>query len=81
MFCFGDGITKSIIIVVPPAATDTYVDDRCDAGQRLEYWKFAGLDHGSIVKPGTPLDEPLAAWTAARFAGETQPNGCTRKSF
>ncbi len=67
--------------VVLPAATDAYVDARCAAGQRLEYWKFPGLDHSSIVRPGTALDEPLAAWTTARLAKEPQPNGCARRSF
>jgi pimeloyl-ACP methyl ester carboxylesterase len=66
---------------VPPAATDAYVDERCAAGQRLEYWKLAGLDHGGIVQPGSPLAGPLIAWTAARFAGEPQPGGCARRSF
>jgi len=39
-------------LVVPPAATNEYVDSRCVAGQRLEYWTLAGRDHGSIVQPG-----------------------------
>jgi pimeloyl-ACP methyl ester carboxylesterase len=66
--------------VVPPAATASYVEERCAAGQRLEYWTFARLDHG-MVQPGSPLEEPLMAWTAARFGGEPPPKGCTRKSF
>jgi pimeloyl-ACP methyl ester carboxylesterase len=67
--------------VVPAPATSVYVDDQCADGQRLEYWTFAGLDHSTIVRPGTPLEEPLIAWTKARFAGEEPPNGCVRKSF
>ncbi len=66
---------------VPPPATNAYVDQRCAAGQRLEYWTFAGRDHGTIVRAGSPLDAPLVAWTRARFAGEAQPGGCARKSF
>jgi Secretory lipase. len=38
--------------VVPPSATDAYVEERCSAGQRLEYWTFAGRDHFTIVQPG-----------------------------
>ena len=68
-------------IVVPPAATDAFVSQRCAAGQRLEYWRIAGRDHGGIVQPGTPLEEPLAAWTTARFANEPQASGCSRRSF
>jgi len=67
--------------VVPPSATDAYVEERCSAGQRLEYWTFAGRDHFTIVQPGTPLEELLITWTAARFANEPQATGCVRKSF
>jgi pimeloyl-ACP methyl ester carboxylesterase len=67
--------------VVLPEATNTYVDKRCAANQRLEYWTFTGLDHGTIVQPGTPLDAPLVGWTTARFAGEPQIQGCARKGM
>jgi len=68
-------------IVVPPSATDTYVEERCSAGQRLEYWTFAGRDHLTIFQPGTPLEELLIKWTTARFADEPQGSGCVHKSF
>jgi pimeloyl-ACP methyl ester carboxylesterase len=68
-------------IVVPPSATNAYVEERCAAGQQLEYWTFAGRDHLTIIQPGTPLEEPLIRWTTARFANETQAAGCLRKSF
>ena len=68
-------------IVVPPSATDAYVDERCAAGQQLEYWTFAGRNHLTIIQPGTPLEDPLIKWTMARFANEPQPTGCVRKSF
>src|SRR5215467_3596571 len=68
-------------IVVPPSVTDAYVDERCAAGQRLEYWTFAGRDHLTIIQPDTPLEEPLIKWTTARFANEPQTTGCVRKSF
>ncbi|MGC2625680.1 MAG: lipase family protein, partial [Candidatus Udaeobacter sp.] len=67
--------------VVPPSTTDAYVEERCAAGQRLEYWTFAGRDHLTIIQPGTPLEEPLFTWTMARFANEPQATGCVRKSF
>ena len=67
--------------VVSPSATDAYVEERCAAGQRLEYWTFAGRDHLSIIQPGTPLEEPLIRWTMARFANKPQAPGCLRKSF
>jgi pimeloyl-ACP methyl ester carboxylesterase len=67
--------------IVPPPATEAYVGQRCSSGQPLEYWTFAGRDHGGIVQPGSPLDAPLAAWTEARFSNQPQSGGCTRKSF
>jgi len=67
--------------VVPPSATDAYVEDRCAAGQRFEYWTFAGRDHITIVQPSTPLEELLIKWTTARFANEPSGNGCVRKPF
>lgn len=67
--------------VVPPSATDAYVEERCAAGQQLEYWTFAGRDHLTIIQPGTPLEDPLINWTMARFANEPQTAGCVRKSF
>jgi alpha-beta hydrolase superfamily lysophospholipase len=67
--------------VVPPAATDAYVEERCSAGQRVEYWTFAGRDHFTIAQPGAPLEELLIRWTTARFAHEPQASGCVRKSF
>jgi pimeloyl-ACP methyl ester carboxylesterase len=68
-------------IVVPASATDAYVEERCAAGQRLEYWTFAGRDHFTIFQPGTPLEDLLMKWTTARFANEPQASGCVRKSF
>ena len=67
--------------VVPPSATDAYVEERCSTDQRLEYWTFAGRDHFTIVQPDTPLEELLIKWTTARFADEPQPSGCVHKSF
>ena len=67
--------------VVPSSATDAYVEERCAAGQRLEYWTFAGRDHFTIVQPGTPLEELLFRWTTARFMNEPEASGCVHKSF
>jgi pimeloyl-ACP methyl ester carboxylesterase len=67
--------------VVPASATDAFVEERCAAGQRLEYWTFAGRDHLTIIQQGTPLEDPLIRWTTARFANEPQATDCVRKSF
>ncbi|HEY4256238.1 MAG TPA: lipase family protein [Candidatus Udaeobacter sp.] len=84
-----DGLIKAPVViaqglsdtVVPSAATDAYVEERCSAGQRLEYWTFAGRDHFTIAEPGAPLEELLIRWTVAGFANEPQASGCVRKSF
>src|SRR6266436_4581399 len=84
-----DGLIKAPVViaqglsdtVVPSSATDAYVEERCAAGQRLEYWTFAGRDHFTIIQPGAPLEELLIRWTTARFANEPPASGCVRKSF
>jgi pimeloyl-ACP methyl ester carboxylesterase len=67
--------------VVLPSATDAYVEERCAAGQPLEYWTFAGRDHLTIFQRDTPLKKPLIEWTTARFANQPQTTACVRKSF
>jgi pimeloyl-ACP methyl ester carboxylesterase len=84
-----DGLIKAPVVIaqglsdtaVPSKATDAYVEERCSAGQRLEYWTFAGRDHFTIFQPGAPLEELLITWTTARFANEPQASGCVHKSF
>src|SRR5436190_3239867 len=50
-------------IVVPPSATDAYVEERCSAGQRLEYWIFSWRYPFTIVQPGKPLEELIIPCT------------------
>ena len=70
----GDGL-------VLPTLTEAFVTSRCAAGQRLDYWTFSGLDHAGLVHPDSPLLSRLLAWTAARFAGEPQTDGCHREAL
>jgi hypothetical protein len=81
-------ITAPVIIaqglsdnVVPSSATDAYVEERCSAVLRIEYWTFAGRDHLTIVQPGTPLEELLIKWTTARFADDPLASDCVHRSF
>lgn len=62
--------------VIDPAVNDAYVAQRCAEGQRLEYWRVPGRDHGGIVAPDSPVGDPLIAWTRDRFAAVPQPAGC-----
>jgi len=68
-------------VLVPPPATQAFLDERCAARQPIEYWSFATLDHSTIVRPGSPLEAPLVAWTQARFADEGWLQECTRKEL
>ncbi|HEX4438190.1 MAG TPA: lipase family protein [Solirubrobacteraceae bacterium] len=54
-----------------------YVEQRCAAGQRLEYRTYAGLGHTSIDEDGSPLIGDLLTWTGRRFGGSRRPSGCS----
>jgi pimeloyl-ACP methyl ester carboxylesterase len=64
--------------VVDPKVTETYVDDLCAAGQNLDFYLLPGITHFTIVEKGSPIDDPLLAWTADRFAGKAVADGCQR---
>lgn len=55
-------------IVINPSVNDAYVEERCAAGQDIEYWRIPERDHGGIVAPDSPIGEPLIHWTRDRFA-------------
>ena len=62
--------------LVLPAVQDAYVQARCDAGQPLEYKKYQGKDHLSVVADDSPYIHDLESWTEDRFAGEAAPDSC-----
>jgi hypothetical protein len=66
-------------VVIDPSFNDTFVAERCAAGQSLTYWRIRGRDHGGIVQPDSPLTDPLIAWTADRFAGVETGSGCVQE--
>ena len=72
------GLTDEVVF---PEVTDGFVEERCVAGQSLEYWRVAGRDHGGVVAPDSPLGEPLVRWTRDRFAGMAQESGCQEKTI
>ena len=67
--------------VVPANATKEYVEERCSAGQRFEYWTFAGRDHFTIAARDAPLEDLLIKWTLARFSNEPAAKDCVTRSF
>lgn len=58
--------------LVLPEVQDAYVDERCTAGQPIDYRTYPGLDHVPLVEADSPLIPELLEWTRARFAG-TEP--------
>jgi pimeloyl-ACP methyl ester carboxylesterase len=66
--------------VVYPTINDSFVDQRCAAGQHLDYWRVPGRDHVGVIAPESPITGPLIAWTQDRLAGKPQ-TGCSRVTF
>ncbi|WP_449374725.1 alpha/beta hydrolase family protein [Arthrobacter psychrolactophilus] len=62
--------------LVIPAVQDAYVAARCKAGQELEYKKYEGKDHMSVVAPDSALIGDLLAWTQDRIDGLPAINNC-----
>jgi pimeloyl-ACP methyl ester carboxylesterase len=54
-------------LVLPPIQ-DRYVEERRRAGQSLDYRKYAGRNHISVVMDDSPFNADLIEWTRARFA-------------
>lgn len=62
--------------LVAPDLQSAYVVALCAAGQGLDYRKYAGRDHVSLVAPESPASSDIVAWTRARFAGEPATTAC-----
>ena len=54
--------------VVPISAQDHYVEDRRNEGHNIDYRRYEGLRHVSLVERDSPLIPHLLAWTHHRFA-------------
>lgn len=63
----GQGEADSLVV---PAVQQAYVEERCAAGQAIDYRTYAGLDHVPLVEADSPLIPELFEWTRARLAGE-----------
>jgi uncharacterized membrane protein HdeD (DUF308 family) len=63
--------------LVRPAVQRTYVNQRCHAGQRIEYRTYSNRDHLSLLWPGSSLVPYLLVWTQARFAGRGAGGRCS----
>jgi alpha-beta hydrolase superfamily lysophospholipase len=65
---------------VLPALQEAFVRARCDAGQVVDYRRYAGIDHLGLVASDSPLIPDLLSWTRDRFAGVPAVPSCTTTS-
>lgn len=61
--------------LVLPRIQQAYVATHC-AGQAWRYRTYPGLDHLSLVSPGSPLEHDLIDWSRERFAGKPVQDRC-----
>ena len=62
--------------LVPADTQARFVRRICDAGQALEYRRYAGRSHLSLVAPDSPLIADLMRWSRSMLAGDAAPPGC-----
>ena len=58
--------------LVKPATTDSLVQRLCDAGDEVQYRRYADVDHGTVAYRTVPL---LVPWLKAREAGKPLAGG------
>jgi acetyl esterase/lipase len=59
--------------IVAPSITEAYVQKLCDAGQTVDLRLYDGVSH---IDTGPDAAPDVAAWLAARFAGEAASSTC-----
>lgn len=62
---------------IPLTSQHHYVGKRCEGGWELDYRTYNGLDHISLVEPGSESVTDAISWTSSVFDGATPPReGC-----
>jgi pimeloyl-ACP methyl ester carboxylesterase len=62
--------------LVLPAIQLRWVERRCAQGEAIEFRRYPGRDHLSLVAADSPFSADLVAWTRSRFAGVPAPAHC-----
>lgn len=62
--------------LVLPSVQARFVQQRCAAGQKLDYLTYPGRDHVGLVTADSPLIPALISWTKDRLAGKPAPDNC-----
>lgn len=65
--------------LVLPEVQSRFVAARCQAGRVIDYRRYAGRDHLSVVAGDSPLAGELVAWTRERFAGVPAEGACRER--
>jgi alpha-beta hydrolase superfamily lysophospholipase len=71
------GLTDELAL---PNVQKAFVEERCAAGQSLEYRTYAGKDHVGVVGSDSLLNQDIIDWTEKRLANEPQVAGCSTVS-
>ncbi len=67
------GLTDDLVL---PGIQSQFVSRRCGEGQSLEYQRYAGRNHISVIAGDSPLSGDLLAWTQDRLSGIPAGGGC-----
>ncbi|NLA65589.1 MAG: lipase [Leucobacter sp.] len=67
--------------LVLPHLQQHWVDDRCDAGEVIDYRTFEGLSHVDLVAADSPLTQQLVTWTLERWANDPGPTSCVSQQY
>ncbi len=67
--------------LVLPSLQQQYVDDRCAAGEAIDYRTFEGLGHVELVGADSTLTPQIVEWTLDRWNGEAAPSECTSSTY
>ncbi|KQU76953.1 MULTISPECIES: lipase family protein [unclassified Rhizobacter] len=62
--------------LVPADVQSRFVAARCQAGQVIDYRRYAGRDHLSVLAADSPLTQELVAWTQRRLSGAPADAAC-----
>lgn len=56
--------------IVPSPTQDRTIARACEAGQRVDYNRYAGYTHAQIMEKYSPMIDDVIAWTQHRFDGD-----------
>jgi predicted esterase len=63
--------------LIPKAAQDAAVAERCQQGQKLLYRVYPGIGHDGPATVGSARFDDVMSWISNRFAGKAAPDNCS----